>query len=492
MLQSIDQSAAISKNARTAVGARLVAGQASRQKVADPGEFGFKITQILDVLAKQTVRNRPENVGNILDHWGIFTYRRPNSDLEITTNLLNRLSQVIRQVVGLDLAGSRLVDDGSNRLSDQWPGQSRRVSIVSERKLKNRAKFKIYHSGGSQEEVELPAVTKTYFDLEDFISSSKLEVLRADIMREKDRLHIVLITPTFNSADYLQPSLDAIKGRIDEVLAKHPNWEVEWVLALNGFDQGIALGVLLDYQKSHASLKMTILHLDGILGKPNAMNAGAVYAKAQAAHVLGFIDDDVRYSPNALVTSLDFLVENPGVYLTGPRAEPIRRFDPHDLFSIFESHVESVSSLPAGSGQFMLAETYPMIPAEVIIDDEFLNMYFLRRRTDLDLLPRVCLAPGAVASFGLTGDYTSYLKRYRRLVMGHRQFQEIFKDENEKILQRRWISTSRLSHKVFIGKRFEGLSWTERLRMFFLIVGLQIAKSWIEFSRMPRFFLEGG
>jgi cellulose synthase/poly-beta-1,6-N-acetylglucosamine synthase-like glycosyltransferase len=345
----------------------------------------------------------------------------------------------------------------------------------------------VYTRDSGSSEMPLPLAPRPYRDLREFLADS--DRTEADIRRSvRDRekqVKIALVVPTADSEAYIASSLHSYVVAAREATAIHPGWEFDLIVALNGARRAEAVEQLRAVQRAHAGhgLSILVLDLNGVRSKVHAMNAGIQIARQRDADLLGFVDDDVRFGPGALVTSLDYLLTDSRVLITGPRAGPVRPSAPASLFAELEAALSIDDSLPFGrGGQFTFTAYCPLIPDGIIHDDLYLDAYFARPDAPGPALDTVALAPGAVASWEPTGRLLSYLARYRRIRMGCRQLEEFFHGTKSAFLRRAMAASPPLRHRTSVGRLFAGRPTMRHVALIALVVYLWLVRRWTSLS----------
>jgi cellulose synthase/poly-beta-1,6-N-acetylglucosamine synthase-like glycosyltransferase len=358
--------------------------------------------------------------------------------------------------------------------------------VFSRRRGESAPTVTVHRSDGTQRWMPLPLAPRRYRDVREFLADRGLTEaqIRAGVRDREERLHIALVVPTADSQAYIAASLHSYVVAIREVTARHPGWEFELIVALNGARPPEAVEQLRALQRGYAGkgLSIAILDLDGVRSKVHAMNAGIQIAREGDADLVGFVDDDVWFGPGALRRCLDYLRADSTVLITGPRAGPVRPSVPSGLFAHLEAALTTDDAVPFGrGGQFTFAACCPLIPGDVVHDDLYLDAYFARPDSEGQVFETVALTPGAVASWELTGRLRSYLGRYRRIRMGCRQLEEFFRDTKSGFLQGA-LEAPPLRSRTSVGALFAGLGAPRRVALLSLVVYLWLARGWTSVS----------
>lgn len=134
-------------------------------------------------------------------------------------------------------------------------------------------------------------------DLDEFLPVQRQSELLNDVRQRSERLRVVVTIATFNSAPYLAGTMLAASEELRRVTEHHPKWSVELIISVNGAGQDDTLTAALSARKElNHRIPITVIQSPRE-GKTNAMNIAAQYAAGRNADILGFTDDDVRYSP---------------------------------------------------------------------------------------------------------------------------------------------------------------------------------------------------
>jgi glycosyltransferase involved in cell wall biosynthesis len=211
-----------------------------------------------------------------------------------------------------------------------------------------------------------------------------------------------------------------LEAELRAVKAKHPDWMANLVVASNGSADNTEQEVIR-FQRDFASSPVSITLISmPIAGKVDALNVIHLYARRLNATILAVADDDVQYSPMALLINIEVLLGSRELSIVGSVYQPL---PPQNLWGELvsvASRRREVQTIPNGRMMILFDETYPMIPSYIIADDFYFTALFLDleaadplRRILIDKATRVAYAPPAT--------FRQLLGHYERVLFGWEQ-----------------------------------------------------------------------
>ena len=316
------------------------------------------------------------------------------------------------------------------------------------------ASYVIYPAGGGREISPYTQAKHHYLDLDHFISRQQQRILRQNIRERRDFLKITLVIPTQDSETYISKTVQNIIKQIRQAQQIHFGWNIELIIAVNGTNQERTSSKIRLLQKHMAAedVQLTVFIMEDISGKVKAMNATAAYSKQQGADVIGFIDDDVNLSDQAISKIVTFLIEHEDIFLISPHRRPSRKPLPSEgLFARLEYELRREERQPIGACLFLLVNTYAPIPDNIILDDEALKYYYALPDDHTDPFARMKLVPETEVLFQLVGNQFSFWLRRVRLRMGAEQLAAVFNQTKSLVRRVRLAKSKAFWKQPFFG-----------------------------------------
>ncbi len=325
-----------------------------------------------------------------------------------------------------------------------------------------------------------PPTPELKLDLNDWISEEEQRTLRYTLRSKEAQLKINVILPTHNSHTWIRRSLVHLNEQFEAAREVMPDWRVELVVVVNGPNQKATLQELLTLQsdKTNDWWILTVLQLSDPSSKIRAMNAAAHYSKEKGVDVLGFIDDDVVFSPSAFLKTVKYLIEHDDVFIAGAVNWPIEKpLIDKGMFARFEYKWEArPKTTPKGKNQYILADTYPFIPEFIINDDNYLLSYFsMPDDSHAEVFQRIKVVPGLQVFFKLVGNAQKFFKRMERIYMGREQTVEVFGHVKTEAIRRRTGRKYPFSPKTLM----RDLSFGQKVKMVFVICRAILSLFWV-------------
>jgi glycosyltransferase involved in cell wall biosynthesis len=252
--------------------------------------------------------------------------------------------------------------------------------------------------------------------------------------------------PTYRGARTLRRTVDSVVAALRYLEPSF--WRI--IICVNGSHDETDASALACAEEYHGCV--TVLH-EKRASKALAMN---VIATNAASDLLCFVDDDVLLDRMCLSSCCDLLQSDSALKLVFAGRRVVERIHGdwyqrliykaltvrfrHDIFERDEEFVN-------GSCMCMRKRDYPELPSDLILDDQYLNIFFWGR---------VAKSASAVFYFHGVSSIRQYCERYYRLALAHEQMYEYsFSNEQVELY-------NRLIYRQLDSRKIRVLSWDER------------------------------
>jgi glycosyltransferase involved in cell wall biosynthesis len=269
-----------------------------------------------------------------------------------------------------------------------------------------------------------------YWDVRDYVDEDK----RERILRSRTAAQSVCLgVPTRNGGHRIYRVGIHLEAELRAVKAKHPDWMVNLVVASNGSTDNTEREVIrLQRDLANSPVGITLISMP-IAGKVDALNVIHLYARSLKATILAVADDDVQYSPMALLINIQALLDSHELSIVGSAYQPL---PPQNLWGELvsvASRCREVQTIPNGRMMILFDETYPMIPSYIIADDFHFTALFLDLEA-ADPLRRILINKATRVTYAPPATLRQLLGHYERVLLGWEQILRLAPQDRRRFL----------------------------------------------------------